>query len=231
MLDTTREVEVPEGITLSLPVAGYVSRALAFIIDLIVRFVIIIIVGQIIDSFGNFGSGLYLLTAFIVEWFYPVLFEVLWYGQTPGKRVMGILVVNDDGTPIDWSSSIVRNLLRFADFLPFLWGFGILSMLLNRDFKRLGDMAAGTLVIHQREKSAESAPLQVDGLAPKTPLSLEEQSAIIAFSERQNQMSEARVSELASYLAPWLDQAKIQSNAEPAAMQLTKMAKWLRGHG
>jgi len=231
MLDTTREVEVPEGITLSLPVAGYVSRALAFIIDIIAGFIIIWGVAALVGVFGEFGLGLIYITAFLVKWFYPVFFEIFWHGQTPGKKVMGIKVVNDDGTPIDWSSSIIRNLLHFADMLPFLYGFGILTMLLNKDFKRLGDLAAGTLVIHQRDKVFEGADHQVDGLAPKTPLTLEEQSAIIAFSERQNRMSEARVSELAAYLAPWLDQAKMQSKTESAATQLTRMAKWLRGHG
>ena len=138
MLDTTREVEVPEGITLSLPVASLVSRSLAFLIDLVARFAIIFTFVQLFSVFGEFGQGLILITAFLVEWFYPVLLELFYNGQTIGKKVLGIMVINDDGTPIDWSSSIVRNLLRFADFLPFLYGFGLISMMFSRDFKRLG---------------------------------------------------------------------------------------------
>ena len=230
MLDTTREVEVPEGITLSLPVAGYVSRALAFIIDLIIRMAILYVGVMIISWLGDFGQGLILMLAFLIEWFYSVIFEVFWYGQTPGKKVLGIMVINDDGTPVDWSSSIVRNLLRFADFLPFLYAFGVLSMLLTKEFKRLGDLAAGTLVIHKQESANVEQNYEMDGLAPKTPLTLDEQSAIIAFSERTSQMSEARANELAGVLGPWLDQDKIKKQTEPAAIQLTRMAKWLRGH-
>ncbi|MCW8878687.1 MAG: RDD family protein [Kangiellaceae bacterium] len=226
MLDTTRAVEVPEGITLSLPVAGYVSRALAFLVDLIIRFVIFIGLSWIFSIFDRLGDGLLLLSVFLVEWFYPVFFEVFWLGQTPGKKVMGILVVNDDGTPINWSSSIIRNLLRFADFLPAFWAFGLISMMLNRDFKRLGDLAAGTLVIHQREVISPQSNHDAEGLAPKTPLKLDEQSAIIAYSDRIERMTQARADELARYLTPWLQNS--QGN-QSSALQIVRMARWLKG--
>ncbi len=229
MLDTTREVEVPEGITLSLPVAGAVSRALAFFIDVIIRWSAMAVIIQILAFFGNFGTGLYLLAIFLIEWFYPVLFEIFYHGQTIGKKVMDIMVVNDDGTPIDWSSSIVRNLLRFADFLPFLYLFGLISMLFSRDFKRLGDFAAGTLVVHKLTRLSPLAQNNLSGLAPKMTLTLEEQSAIIGFSERSERMSESRLNELAGHLRPWLNQSKLNQN-ESASMQLKRMAKWLRGH-
>lgn len=226
MLDTTRAVEVPEGITLSLPVAGYVSRALAFLVDLIIRFVIFIGLSWFFSIFDRLGDGLLLLSVFLIEWFYPVLFEVFWLGQTPGKKVMGILVVNDDGTPVSWSSSIIRNLLRFADFLPAFWVFGLVSMMLNRDFKRLGDLAAGTLVIHQREVISPQSTHDTDGLAPKTPLKLDEQSAIIAYSDRIERMTQARADELARYLTPWLQNS--QAN-QSSALQIVRMARWLKG--
>jgi len=230
MLDTTREVEVPEGITLSLPVASLVSRSLAFLIDLLIRFAIIFVALQIFAIFGDLGSGFVLIAMFLVEWFYPVLFEVFYHGQTLGKKVMGIMVINDDGTPIDWSSSIVRNLLRFADFLPFMYAFGFLSMMFSRDFKRLGDFAAGTLVVHKLEQIDKAEQSTLDGLAPKVPLTLEEQSAIIGFTERAAKMSPSRVNELAGFLGPWLDQDKIKQGKESAAVQLSRIAKWLRGH-
>jgi len=230
MLDTTREVEVPEGITLSLPVASLVSRSLAFLIDLLIRFAIIFVALQIFAIFGDLGSGFVLIAMFLVEWFYPVLFEVFYHGQTLGKKVMGIMVINDDGTPIDWSSSIVRNLLRFADFLPFMYAFGFLSMMFSRDFKRLGDFAAGTLVVHKLEQIDKAEQSTLDGLAPKVPLTLEEQSAIIGFTERAAKMSPSRVNELAGFRGPWLDQDKIKQGKESAAVQLSRIAKWLRGH-
>lgn len=230
MLDTTREIEVPEGVELSLAVAGLVSRSLAFIIDLIIRWVALIIIAAIVGALGNFGQGLYLITIFLVEWFYPVLFEVFYHGQTIGKKSMGIMVINDDGTPIDWSSSIVRNLLRFADFLPAVFGFGIISMLINKDFKRLGDLAAGTLVVHKRRINQKDLSYEEEGVAPKIPLTLAEQSAIISFSERSSSMSDSRARELASYLGPWLDTDQIKKNPDAEALLLKRLAKWLRGH-
>ena len=231
LIDTTRQIEVPEGIELSLPVAGLVSRALAFSIDLVIRWVAIWIIAIVVQVLGNLGTGLVLIFAFLAEWFYPVIFEVFNQGQTPGKKSMGLMVVKDDGSPISWSPSIVRNLLRFADFLPVFYGVAIISMLFSCDFKRLGDYAAGTLVVHSRPKLLDPPKLEIDPLAPKSALSLEEQSAIIAFAERSNRMSPARISELASHLAPWLDQQKIKDNSQPAFVQLYRIAKWLRGHG
>ncbi len=230
MLDTTREIEVPEGVELSLAVAGIVSRSLAFLIDFAIRWAGIAAISMVLSYLGGFGKGLFFILVFIVEWFYPVLFEVFNHGQTIGKKNMGIMVINDDGTPIDWSSSIVRNLLRFADFLPFMFGFGIVSMLINKDFKRLGDLAAGTLVVHRREIKDEKISYESDGLAPRIPLTLEEQSAIISFSERSQNMSEARSTELANFLGQWLSQGSANPGQQEAAHLLKRMAKWLRGH-
>ncbi len=230
MLDTTREIEVPEGVELSLAVAGVISRSLAFIIDLLIRWAAIAAIASFLGFMGNFGQGLILIIAFLLEWFYPVLFEVFNHGQTIGKRAMGIMVVNDDGTPIDWSSSIVRNLLRFADFLPAFFGFGVLSMLINKDFKRLGDLAAGTLVVHKSKITQATQKLEQEATAPKIPLTLAEQSAIISFAERSPKMSPSRVNELASYLAPWIDTDRTAADPEKAALSLKRLAKWLRGH-
>ncbi len=230
MLDTTREIEVPEGVELSLAVAGLVSRSLAFMIDLMVRWAVLAAVASIIGYLGTFGGGLFLIIVFVVEWFYPVLFGVFNHGQTIGKKSMGIMVINDDGTPIDWSSSIVRNLLRFADFLPAFFGFGVLSMLINKDFKRLGDLAAGTLVVHKRKLNQPELKFEEEGIAPKIPLTLAEQSAIISFAERSSLMSESRANELASYLRPWVDQDQTKPNVDNTALSIKRLAKWLRGH-
>jgi uncharacterized RDD family membrane protein YckC len=230
MLDTTREIEVPEGVELTLAVAGLVSRALAFLIDLVIRWTCLGAVSGILAYFGNFGQGLFLILVFVVEWFYPVLFEVFNQGQTIGKKAMGIMVVNDDGTPIDWSSSIVRNLLRFADLLPMFFGFGVLSMLINKDFKRLGDLAAGTVVVHKRSLKKNTVKFDQEGIAPKIPLTLAEQSAIISFAERSTNMSLSRTSELANVLGPWLDQDLLKKKPDHNAITLKRMAKWLRGH-
>lgn len=85
---------------------------------------------------------------FLLEWFYPIIFEVYRQGQTPGKKVMAIKVLQDNGIPVGWPTSLIRNLLRAVDFLPMMYGFGVVSMLIARNFRRLGDLAAGTLVVY-----------------------------------------------------------------------------------
>ena len=98
---------------------------------------------------GGIGIAFLLILFFALEWFYPVVFELTPSGATPGKRVFGLRVVMDNGLPVTAAASLTRNLLRVADFLPFGYGFAIVSMLLRRDCKRLGDIAAGTIVVHE----------------------------------------------------------------------------------
>ena len=142
-LDTMRTVETPEGVELTLRVVGPAARSIAWFIDQLIRSTAYAFAAMIVSFLGEMGVGLLLIFIFVAEWFYPVLFEVLNYGSTPGKLVMGLSVVHDDGTPITWTASITRNLLRFADFLPFAYLIGIISMLISQDFKRLGDVVAG----------------------------------------------------------------------------------------
>ena len=222
MLDTLREVQTPEGIDLHLPVAGLVPRALAWLIDALIRSAIYVALALVL-RFGKTGIGVFLLATFIIEWFYPVLFEVLRAGQTPGKRAHGLAVINDDGTPVRWSGSLIRNLLRVADFLPVMYGFGIVSILLNRDFKRLGDLAAGTLVVYQETRLTGNEALTGGALRPPFALTLEEQQAIIAFAERSASLTGERSEELAQLSGPLVEGA-----AQPVE-RLYGMAKWLMG--
>src|SRR5512143_1036292 len=149
-LDTIHTFETPEGIELGLRVAGPLPRALAWVIDALIRYGGLFIVSIALSILGEFGFGLFLILLFLVEWFYPVLFEVS-RGATPGKKMMGLAVVHDNGTPIGWPASMIRNLLRVIDFFPLMYGTGLLSMLINRQFKRLGDLAAGTLVVYREQ--------------------------------------------------------------------------------
>ena len=117
-----------------------------------------------------------LLATFLLSWFYPVFFEVWWNGQTPGKRATDLKVVCDDGTPVSFSKSIVRNFLRAADMLPTGYAVGLICCLIDPSFRRLGDLAAGTLVVyaspveHQSQRSklltAERAHELAQILAP-----------------------------------------------------------------
>src|SRR5882762_8279470 len=127
MLDTTRRVATPEGIELTLRLAGPVPRALAWAIDFLLRVAIVLAVLMISSPLGAAGGGIALIAAFFVEWLLPAWFEAMWNGQTPGKRAFGIAVLNDDGTPLRWPAALTRNLLRAVDFLPLLYGIGLVA--------------------------------------------------------------------------------------------------------
>ena len=173
---------------------------------------------------GNVGVGLGSLLLFLVSWWYMVLFEVLNQGCSPGKQVMGLRVVQDDGTPIGWSASLIRNLLRFVDMLPFGYFLGAISCLQHPHFKRLGDLAAGTLVVYRELPLVRPSIPQAPALRLSFALELSEQRAILGFAERQAELSAERVHELAAILAE-----PLQVSAPRAVEQLNGVARGLLG--
>lgn len=224
MLDTERTVETPEGVALSIRPAGPVPRLLAFGVDLTIRLAFYMMAAIPLAFLGAAGLGLILIVAFLLEWFYPVYFEVWRRGATPGKRAFGLVVVHLDGTTVGLRASLLRNLMRFADFLPVAYGVGLVSMVVDRDFRRLGDLAAGTLVVYREGEVAAPTAHAVAAVPPPVPLSLSEQRAIASFSERASQWSEERARELASLAEP------LTGAREAAAVDaLHGMAAWLRG--
>ncbi len=199
MFDTNRIIETPEGIELTLRVAGPVVRAFAWGIDFAIRAIVYIALAILFGQLGDFGTGLLLMSIFILEWFYPVLFEVYRQGATPGKHAMKIKVLHESGIPVDWSASMIRNLLRVVDFLPLLYGFGLIVTLMNKDFKRLGDLAAGTVVVYMDDISKHSTVLSTESPRPMPLiLPLEQQQAIINFAERSQYLPYERNEELAN---------------------------------
>jgi uncharacterized RDD family membrane protein YckC len=217
-------VETPEGIDLILRPAGLIPRALAFAIDLMIRGALLGLCYLLLAILGKFGMGLATILTFLLTWWYMVLFEVLNQGRSPGKQLLGLRVIHDDGTPIGWAASLTRNLLRFVDILPFAYAFGILSCLSSASFKRLGDIAAGTLVVYR--ETPISPPLRPDAPALRAPfaMSLDEQRALLGFAERSGQLSSARRQELASILAE-----PLQVPAEQAEQQINGIAHGLLG--
>lgn len=201
-IDNSISVEVPEGIDLTAELAGPTVRALAYSIDITIRFAVSLVIYLLLMWFGNAGQGFFLICLFTMEWFYPVFFEVLADGQTPGKKKFNLQVVNASLTPIHWEASIIRNLLRAVDFLPFANVIGLISMLTNNEFKRLGDYAAGTVVIYKRQLNKHSLP-EVNPQCLSEPLTLAEQQAIINFTYRHKQLSKARQLELAKIAYGW----------------------------
>ena len=158
--DSLYTVETPEQIELAYDVAGIGSRFLAAIID---HFIIALILsfscigvslaadqlalgldeGLII---GLFGLGIYLSLCA-----YFIFFETVWNGQTPGKRMIGLRMVRTGGRPLGFLGSTVRNFIRLADFLPILYGIGVIVMFIDRRSRRLGDMAAGCIAVRERK--------------------------------------------------------------------------------
>ena len=226
MLDTTRRVATPEGIELTLRLAGPVPRALAWAIDFLLRAAVVMVIWVVAVRFGAAGRGVVLIAAFFIEWLLPALFEARWGGQTPGKRLLGIAVLNDDGTPVRWPAALTRNLLRAADFLPLFYGVGLLAMLANRDFKRLGDLAAGTVVAyHAREAEAARKIPEAPALAPPVSLDLDEQRAVLELAERSATLTPERFQELAELPAPLVGHAE----REAAAARMLGIANYLAG--
>ena len=223
-LDTRFQVETPEGIDLPLRPGGLMVRALAFAIDLGLRGLILGLLFIVLAFLGKLGAGLGSILLFGVSWWYMVLFEVLNQGRSPGKQWMGLRVVQDDGTPIGWSASLLRNLLRVVDLLPFGYCLGALSCLLHPNFKRLGDLAAGTLVIYRERPLARPQLPEAEPQRATFPLTLPEQRAILGFAERQHELSEARALEVASILAQ-----PLQVPAPQAVTHLNGIARGLLG--
>jgi len=204
---------------------GPVPRALAWAVDLALRAVVVIAVLMVAGYFGGAGLGLALLVMFFVEWLAPAWFEVYWNGQTPGKRALGIAVLNDDGTPVRWGPALTRNLLRAVDFLPFLYGFGLAAMLASRDFKRLGDLAAGTVVVYAPGRARARALPQASAEPPPFPLTLQEQRVVLDLAERSQSLTRERLEELAALPAPLVGRA----TGPAAAARLLGMASYIAG--
>jgi len=225
LLDTYRSVETPEGVELGLRVAGPPVRCLAWAIDLSIRTGGYLGLLVVVAFLGEVGMGLFLLALFLGEWFYPVYFEVRRDGATPGKRRMGIRVVHDDGTPVTLGSSLLRNLVRFADFLPLAYGFGFVSMLFSPDFKRLGDHAAGTVVVHGEAETGGTAGVpEAPALPPPVTLSPEEQRVVVDFAQRLPGWMDGRAQELADHAWPLTG-----ASGPEGVEKLVAMANWLLG--
>lgn len=226
MLDTDYQVETPEAIDLTAQLAGPVPRILAFLIDFFIRGVLIFLIFVVLGLSSLAGIGVFFVIFFVLDWFYPVLFEVLRNGQTPGKKYLKIAVVNDDLTPVTWSTSIIRNLLRAADFLPSSYVLGLITMCSTRHFQRLGDLAAGSIVIHKRDHKLNSDHLpKVPAQAPDLPLALEDQVAMTGFAQRHSQLSQSRKQELANIL-----NNMTQLEGDAAVKKLQGIGNWLLGN-
>jgi len=213
-IDTTLDIDTPEQVRFSFRLAGPAQRSAAYLIDLMVRGAVVAIIGvgfSAASMFGDgFGAGLGLLLIFLLEWGYYIASEMLMNGQSIGKRALHLRVVRENGLPLSFSDSFLRNLLRAADFLPFMNALGLLVLSLDPKFRRLGDLVAGTVVVSEERQAIR--PL----IAIQPPPSAEELSrlprqlnltrldidALELFLRRAGHLNPAREQELAEMVAP-----------------------------
>ena len=225
-LDTVRRVAMPEGCELNLRLAGPMVRARAWLIDAFFRLVIFLIAAMVLGYFERLGGAIMMLIFFGLEWFYPIIFEVFWRGMTPGKKYTKLAVLHDDGTPIGWGASFARNTLRAVDFLPLGYAFGLFSMWFNRDYKRLGDLLAGTVVVYRGDDPIPAIDDDFDQVEmPPFPLALSEQRAIIEYRQRAPKLTAERAGELALLAKPLTDGLQ----PEAAMVRLWRIANALLG--
>lgn len=206
-LEDRTTIATPEGIELQIVLAGAGSRFIACVIDLFVQLVLILL--GAVAAFGLVGGGvgaaLFVIAVFAAVYLYDILFEVLASGRTPGKRVTHLRVVRARGTPVDLPASAIRNLLRLIDWLPAAYLVGLVSILLTKRNQRLGDLAAGTLVIRDataRRVAAAAAPASADALLDSSgwdvsAVSVEELAAVRRFLERRESLDRRARRELA----------------------------------
>jgi uncharacterized RDD family membrane protein YckC len=192
-LDDRITISTPEGIELRLALAGAGSRFIATVIDFALQAVLILLAALV--TFGLIGGGvgiaLFAMAVFAALYLYDILFEVLAAGRTPGKRVTHLRVVRELGTPVDFRASAIRNLLRLVDLLPTAYLVGLLSILLTKRNQRLGDLAAGTIVIRDAPRQKASAAPVAAQAQPASPswdvsaVSAEEVAAVRRFLARR----------------------------------------------
>jgi uncharacterized RDD family membrane protein YckC len=195
-------VLTPEGVRITLCPAGPPKRALAWLIDSFVWGTLVALAATLTDRMGQLGTGLFFFLLCFIFWGYPVCCEVWFGGRTLGKQVAGLEVVQQDGRPVGWRASITRNLLSVVDFLPLAFAAGLLAMLSDVQFRRLGDLVAGTIVVHRQRPPMRNQPPDAAPQPLPWPLSPAQQRMLIDLVERAPSLPAARVQELADLAAP-----------------------------
>ena len=170
LLNEEYTIDTPENVTFGYEVAGIGSRFIGVLVDTLIviiawmllsiaSFLALVLATGVNNAINIGGSGSeqgwiggiiaggYIILNFILFWGYFIVFEYIWNGQTPGKRVAKIRVLGLDGNPLTIMQNLVRNLVRIADFFPFAYAVGLVTMFFNRHARRLGDFAAGTIVV------------------------------------------------------------------------------------
>jgi uncharacterized RDD family membrane protein YckC len=232
-------IETPEQTLLEFPLAGIGSRFLAVALDTLLQVAAYMVLGLIaglVNAIGlrfplgkQWGIAILIFLWFTIQFGYYGFFEAIWNGQTPGKRWTHLRVIQDSGRPVSPYDAILRNLLRIVDWLPTLYAVGIVTILISAEKKRVGDYAAGTVVIHEKPLqgvgsiwSVAAAPPAASPLAPGTipsvPLSTDELQLVETFFERRASLDPEVRRSMARQIAQRLgERLNVPSEARPDA--------------
>lgn len=241
-IDTLQTVELGDGVEILLRIAGPFVRSMALLIDYLIIIGLLIVLGifaSFLEGLINEGvaTGVLLIGFFLMSWGYFAFFECGKKGATPGKRSMGIRVVDRSGNSANKGQVLVRNLLRIVDMLPGVptgangilvggYGVGLTACFLSKKFQRLGDIVANTVVVYNKpvQQISMSLPPALKSVAPPVVLTREEQAAIASFQERAGMWSEARRMEIANHASGMTGTTNHQGLND-----LLGMARWLTG--
>jgi uncharacterized RDD family membrane protein YckC/uncharacterized membrane protein SpoIIM required for sporulation len=237
--DRRVEIETPEQTILSYTVAGVGTRVAAALADhlLIVAgmlgiFLVMSEIGSAargrgsssLSSSAGWAVALSVLIVFAFVWGYYVMFEAIWDGQTPGKRWLGLRVVQDGGYSVSFGASAARNLLRVVDFFPGFYGVGLASVVISKSGKRVGDMVAGTFVVHEKlatiVATAIRAPEGVAAAAITSRLTEEEFALLGRFMSRRTQLDPERRTAFAAQIATRFRAHLTDNGSAPSARLL-----------
>lgn len=239
-IDTVLVVETPEQVVVRLPLAGPETRAIAFVVDIVIIFFSLLAVvyvfafgadllRAIIEPIFSQGgaervmAGLAMLLLFAFLWLWFSWFEAK-FGKTPGKKLLGLRVLTTTGKPIAWREAWLRHLMRFTDLAPAFGLIGFLSAVSSPTFQRLGDRVAGTVVVRERAVwrrrpelriKLEPTPEEAVRIPLVVRLQPEEAEVIDRFLRRANRLGAERSRELAEMIAPALAQRMGASYTDP----------------
>lgn len=183
-LEEQLNIETPENVRFAYEIAGIGSRFMAALVDTtlilllqLTVFVPLLLFTNLLDESGwSVLLGVAVFISFVLLWGYYIFFEALWNGQTPGKRWVGLRVVQLSGLPMTFSEVIIRNLVRVVDFLPGAYGLGVITMFFQAQSRRLGDLAAGTLVVFDRTALTLAELGQTTAVSSSSPATLDPQT-------------------------------------------------------
>jgi uncharacterized RDD family membrane protein YckC len=267
-MPATITIVTPENVEIRYELAGIGSRAQAAMVDGLIQLLVLVIVAYVVGLLSGLGlklpsglspwlAGAAIILLFGFFWGYSIFFETRWSGQTPGKRWLRLRVIKDGGYPIDFRAAMIRNLMRYVDWLPSFYAVGLISIFFSRDYKRLGDFVAGTLVVQEamgrrgdgatgrKRDTPSSLPVTPSPVLPVAPGGLPpfevarvtraEYQAVRHYLDRRASLPEPTRDRLAQRLAAplsarlqWLD---AEPPADPQAFLETVALWYERAHG